>query len=52
MRRNGVQLVGEDRLGVVQEAAHQSGLAVVDRSGGGEAEKSGGQGCFQLGGQE
>jgi len=38
---NGVELVGQDRLGVVQEAAHQGGLAVVDRSGGGEAEQRG-----------
>ncbi len=38
---DGVELVGEDRLGVVQEPAHQGGLAVVDRSGGGEAEQRG-----------
>ena len=36
---DGVELVGEDRLGVVQEPAHQGGLAVVDRPGGGEAEQ-------------
>ena len=32
-----VELVGEDRLGVVQQAADQRGLAVVDRPGGGQA---------------
>ena len=36
---DGVELVREDRLGVVQEPAHQGGLAVVDRSGGREAEQ-------------
>ena len=36
---DGVELVGEDRLGVVQEPAHQGGLAVVDRAGGREAEQ-------------
>ena len=36
---DGVELVGEDRLRVVQEPAHQGGLAVVDGAGGGEAEQ-------------
>ena len=36
---DGVELVGEDRLGVMQEPAHQGGLAVVDGAGGREAEK-------------
>jgi hypothetical protein len=36
---DGVELVGEDRLGVVQQAADQGGLAVVDGAGGGEAQQ-------------
>ena len=40
---DGVELVGEDRLRVVQEPAHQGGLAVVDGACGGEAEQRGGQ---------
>jgi hypothetical protein len=34
-----LELVGEDRLRVVQQAAHERGLAVVDRPGGREAEE-------------
>lgn len=34
-----VELVGEDRLRVVQQPAHQGGLAVVDRARGREAEQ-------------
>ena len=34
---DGVELVGEDRLRVVQQPADQGGLAVVDRAGGREA---------------
>ncbi|MCB5293120.1 hypothetical protein BJQ90_02565 [Arthrobacter sp. SO3] len=50
---DGVELVGEDRLGVVQEAAHQGGLAVVDRSGRGEAEQGsvGQRGLVKQGGR-
>ena len=33
------ELVGEHRLGVVEQAADQRGLAVVDRAGGGEAQE-------------
>ena len=47
---DGVELVREDRLGVVQEPAHQGGLAVVDRTGGGEAEQGGGQNRWVHGG--
>lgn len=36
---DGVELVGEDRLGVEEQPPHQSGLAVVDRSGGGQPEQ-------------
>ena len=36
---DGVELVGEHRLGVVQQAADQGGLAVVDRAGGREAQQ-------------
>ena len=36
---DGVELVGEHRLGVVQQPADEGGLAVVDRAGGGEAEE-------------
>ena len=38
---DGVELVGEHRLGVVQQPADQGGLAVVHRAGGGEAEQGG-----------
>ena len=34
-----LELVGEDRLGVVEQAADQRRLAVVDRAGGGEAQQ-------------
>jgi len=34
-----VQLVGEHRLGVVQQPAHQGGLAVIDRPGGGQPQQ-------------
>ena len=37
-----LELVGEDRLRVVQQAADESGLAVVDRAGRGEAEEGAG----------
>ena len=40
---DGLQLVGEDRLGVVQQAADEGGLAVVDGAGGGEAQQGGGR---------
>jgi hypothetical protein len=36
-----LELVLEDRLRVVQEAADEGGLAVVDRAGGGEADELG-----------
>jgi hypothetical protein len=36
-----LELVLEDRLRVVQEAADEGGLAVVDRAGGGEADERG-----------
>ncbi len=38
---DGLHLVGQDRLGVVQEAADQGGLAVVDGAGGREAQQGG-----------
>jgi hypothetical protein len=37
-----LELVLEDRLGVVEQAADQRRLAVVDRTGGGEADQLGG----------
>ena len=37
--RDLLELVLEDRLGVVEQAADQRGLAVVDRAGGGEAQQ-------------
>ena len=36
---DGVELVGEDGLAVVQQPADEGGLAVVDRSGGREAQQ-------------
>ena len=36
---DGVELVGEHRLGVVEQATDEGGLAVVDRPGGGEAQQ-------------
>ncbi len=36
---DGLELVGQHRLGVVQQPAHQGGLAVVDGAGGGEAQQ-------------
>ncbi len=36
---DGVELVGEHRLGVVEQAPDQGGLAVVDRTGGREAQQ-------------
>ncbi len=36
---DGLQLVFEDALGVVQQAADERGLAVIDRAGGGEAKQ-------------
>ncbi len=41
--RDGFQLVGEDRLGVVQQASHEGGLAVVDGPGRGEPQEGGGR---------
>ncbi len=38
---DGFHLVGQDRLGVVQQSAHQGGLAVVDGTGGREAQQRG-----------
>jgi hypothetical protein len=38
-RLDGLELVGEERLGVVEQAPDQGGLAVVDRAGGREAEQ-------------
>ena len=35
---DGVPLVGEDRLGVVEQPAHEGGLAVVDGAGRGQAQ--------------
>ena len=43
---DGGELVGEDRLGVVQEAADEGGFAVVDGAGGGEAQQGGGRGAW------
>ena len=40
---DGLQLVGEHRLGVVQQPADQGGLAVVDGTGGGEPQQGGGR---------
>jgi hypothetical protein len=34
-----VELVGEDRLGIVQQAPDQGRLAVVDRAGGGQPQQ-------------
>jgi hypothetical protein len=39
-----LELVLEDRLGVVQQATDEGGLAVVDRAGGREADELGGWG--------
>ena len=41
--RDGFELVGEDRLGVVQEASDEGGLAVVDGPRGGEPQQGGGR---------
>ncbi len=47
---DGLQLVGEDRFGVVQQTAHEGGLAVVDGPGGGEAQQGGGAQLLSGGG--
>jgi hypothetical protein len=38
---HGLELVGEDLLGVVEQAADQRALAVIDRARGGEAQQLG-----------
>src|SRR5699024_11680521 len=35
----GFELVGQDRLRIVEQSAHQGGFAVVDGPGGGEAQQ-------------
>src|SRR5699024_12689789 len=36
---HGLELVGQDRLRIMEQSAHQGGLSVVDGPGGGEAQQ-------------